>query len=99
LARAALIVGTIKTFQNERLSVKVDALNSRLGITNEHERLSVPNHPFLSVVAISGAGGKQAAVPIRSGDMAGPRLCAEVADKFIAGADNRTPPAAFFVKT
>jgi len=87
LARAAFIVGTIKTFEHERLFVKVDTPNSRLGITNERERLSVPNHPFLSVVAISGAGGKQAAVPIRSGDVAGPRLCAYVADEFIAGAD------------
>jgi hypothetical protein len=25
-----------------------------LGITNERERLSVPNHPFLTVVAING---------------------------------------------
>jgi len=87
LARAAFIVGTIKTFENERLSVKVDTPNSRLGITNERERLSVPNHRFLSVVAINGAGGKQAAVPIRSCDVAGPRLCAYVADEFIAGAD------------
>src|ERR1035437_10145147 len=92
---------------NDRAGPKPGARLAGLGlvlivgvrVANKCECPSVPHHPFLNVLAINGAARERATVAIRSGDAAGPRLVANVADEFIAGADAASPSAAFGVET
>src|SRR5450759_5705 len=90
---------------DERAGPKTGARLAGLGlivgvrVANKCECPSVPHHPFLNVLAINGAARERATVAIRSGDAAGPRLVANVADEFIAGADAASPSAAFGVET